>query len=494
MELALITAAIVLLAIFFWFQRQGSNLPPFPKRPLPIFGNLFHMEDNPRPQFQKWREQFGDVFSLNMAGKLVVVLNGFDVLKEAFVKKADVFSDRSPVFFDQVSGFAGKGIVFSSGDVWKEQRTVAISILKKFGMGKNFLAEKIQEEVDAYLKCLAQIKGRPINIRAITNVSVSNIISAIILGRRFEHDDKAFVSLMDHLNNIVLYQQNVGVLNFIPWLMYLPGDLFKAKAVIRSINCIISLLTEFINSKKHDDSDYENTDNFIEAYLAERNKKVKAGLSTCMDDTNLNMSVSDLFCTGTETVSTTICWFVLYMLNFPDIQEKLYQEIKEQIGLNRQPNIQDRNKLPFLNAAIMETSRLASLVPLAGMYSCSEEVTLRGYTIPKGTFIVPNLDSVLLDKTIWGEDVLTFRPERFLDANGKVKDREELIPFGIGRRACLGEALAQMELFLFLSNMCQRFQFLPKDKVPPKHTDYVFGFTCTPCPYKVRIVERNDVV
>ncbi|CAG5128741.1 unnamed protein product, partial [Candidula unifasciata] len=389
------------------------------------------------------------------------------------------------------SGFAGKGIGFSSGALWKEQRTVAISILRKFGMGKNFLAEKIQEEVDAYLKCLAQRKGKPTNIRTITNVSVSNIICAIILGRRFEHDDKAFVSLMDHLNDIVLYQQNVGVLNFIPWLMYLPGDLFKAKAVIRSTNSIINLLTKFINSKRRDDIDSDNVDNYIEAYLVERNKKVNAGVSTYLDDANLIKSINDLFGAGTETMSTTICWFVLYMLNFPDVQEKIYQEIKEQIGLNRQPNIQDRPVLPYLNAAIMETSRLASIVPLSLMHTCSEEVTLRGYTIPKGTFIVPNLDSVLLDKTIWGEDVLTFRPERFLDANGKVKDREELIPFGIGRRACLGEALAQMELFLFLSNMCQRFQFLPQAKVPPKYTDYVFGFTSSPHPYEVRIVERH---
>lgn len=88
---------------------------------------------------------------------------------------------------------------------------------------------------------------------------------------------------------------------------------------------------------------------------------------------------------------------------------------------------------------------------------------------------------------------MTFKPERFLDANGKVINREELIPFGIGRRMCLGEAMAQAELFLFLSNMIQKFKFLPKDKVPPKYTDYMFGFTRLPRPYEVRLVERNEM-
>ncbi|BFZ07132.1 hypothetical protein BsWGS_10171 [Bradybaena similaris] len=426
-----------------------------------------------------------------MAGKLVVVLNGFDVMKEAFVKKADVFSDRSPVFFDQVSGFAGKGIAFSSGSNWKEQRTVALSILRRFGMGKNMLAEKIQEEVAAYLNCLAGKNGQPTNIRSMTNISTSNVICSIILGRRFEYDDKLFLKLMENLNSIAADQQNVGIINYVSWLIYLPGDILKAKKVVRSVQCMVNLLGEFINSKRHDDIDEENVDNFIEAYLAQRNKKMKAGVSTYMDDDNLNKSINDLFGAGSETTATTICWFVLYMLNCPEIQEKLFQEIKEQVGLNRAPGIQDRCKLPYINAAIMETLRLASIVPLSLMHTCSEDTTLRGYTIPKGAFIVPNLDSVLFDKSIWGEDAMTFKPERFLDANGKVKDREELIPFGIGRRMCIGEAMAQMELFLFFSNMIQRFQFLPKDKVPPKYTDYVFGFACIPHPYEVRLVERN---
>jgi cytochrome P450 family 2 subfamily J len=491
MEILLLIAAIVFLVVYLWLHRPDPSLPPFPKTPLPIVGNLFHLGENPRPQFKKWRKQYGDIFSLKMGGTLTVVLNGFDVIKEALVKKADVFSDRTPVFFDQASGLPAKGIGFSSGHNWKEQRSVALGILRKFGMGKNILAEKIQEEAKDYVNYLASLKGQPVDIRSITNISTSNVICSIIIGHRFDYNDEEFKRLIAHLNSTALDQGNVSLMNYISWLKYIPGDLFLTKKITRNVQAVFGMLTKFIAEKKREADDSVEANNLIEAYLAEKNKRVNSGIPTYLDDDNLTKIIMDLFGAGTETSSTTVYWFVLYMLNYPDMQEKVYKELKEVVGTERVPNMQDKCQMPYLNATILETQRLSSIVPLSLMHMCSEDVTLRGYSIPKGTFIVPNLDSVLHDKAIWGEDVMTFKPERFLDDNGKVQDREELISFGIGRRVCLGEAMARMELFLLITNLVQRFKFLPKDKTPPSMKDYEFGLTCSPLRYEVRLVERK---
>lgn len=391
----------------------------------------------------------------------------------------------------QATGLGGKGVIFASGTLWKEQRSVSLSILRAFGMGKNVLAEKIQEEVGCYVEYLAGLKGKPTDIRVMTNISTSNIICSILIGRRFEYDDEKFQDFIHKLGSVVGDQGMVSAVNFIPWLKKLPGDFFKAKKIAMSSRAIIDMLASVMNVKKRHVEDSNDVSNMIDAYIIERNKKLKAGVCTTLDDENLLKIINDLFGAGTETTSTTIYWCILYILNNPQVQDKVYDEIKHNIGTERTPTIQDKTQLTYLNAVIMETQRLANIVPLSVTHMSSEEATLRGYTLPKGTWVVPNLDSVLHDKDIWGEDVMTFRPERFIDNCGKLKNPDEFIPFSIGRRACLGESMAKMELFLFLSNMFQRFRFLPPNPygVPP--LTYTFASVVSPQAYQVRAVQRN---
>ncbi|CAG5115327.1 unnamed protein product [Candidula unifasciata] len=487
----LLIASAILLIIYAIFRKPDPRLPPFPTRPLPFVGNILSMKEDYRVLFREWRQKCGDLFSLYMAEKLVVVLNGYDVINEALVKRADIFSDRPPILSDKATGLPGKGVIFASGKLWKEQRSVSLSILRAFGMGKNFLAEKIQEEVGCFIKYLSDLKGKPIDFRMMMNVSTSNIICSIMFGNRFEYDDRKFQDLIHKLALVVGQQQFIGLIQFVEWLKYIPGDFFKGKSIAANSRGVINSLATIVEDKKHAIEDSYDVSNFIDAYLIERNKKIQAGIPTTLDDDNLTKIITDLFTAGTETTSTTIYWCVLYMLNYPEVQEKVFCEIKDTVGTDRPPTIQDKNQLTYLNAVILETQRLASIVPLAVTHVCSEEVTLRGYTVPKGTWIIPNLDSVHHDKATWGEDALNFRPERFIDNNGALANSEQFMPFGTGRRVCLGESLAKMELFQFLSNMFQRFQFLPAtpDNIPP--LEYTAGAVIAPKPYLVRMVERK---
>ncbi|CAG5125150.1 unnamed protein product [Candidula unifasciata] len=490
MELTtLVVAAIVFLVAFTLFRRTDPRLPPSPMRPLPLVGHLFYMASDPRPQFKNFRKQCGDIYSLYFGSALVVVLNGYDLIKEALVKNADVFSDRPPIFMDLATGIKEKGVSFSNGDIWKEQRTVGLSILRSFGMGKNLLAERIQEEAVCLVNHLATLKGKPVDTRIVTNISTSNVICSILIGHRFEYHDKDFQNLMARMGILFSDQQNVSLVNFFPWLKYLPGDFFQAKRITSNVQAILKMLKKFIEEKRRHIEDSNEVCNLIDAYTVEMNKKIQSGIPTLLDDESLIKIMFELFLAGTETTSTTIYWCLLYMLHNPQVQDKVHQEIKEKIGTNRAPSIQDKTQLVYLNAVITETQRLASIVPLSVTHMCSEEATLRGYTIPKGTSIIPNLDSVLHDKATWGEDADCFRPERFIDKSGKLNVPEEFIPFGNGRRVCLGEAIAKMELFLFLAYMFQRFQFLPVNPGKLPGLDYECGLVTAPKAYDIRVVE-----
>ena len=96
----LLGGVLVVLSLLWWLStRRPPGLPPGPGPALPLLGHLHLMEKDPRAQFRAWRRQHGDVFSMYMGGWLVVVLNGFPVIKEALVKFGNVFSDRPSVLF-----------------------------------------------------------------------------------------------------------------------------------------------------------------------------------------------------------------------------------------------------------------------------------------------------------------------------------------------------------------------------------------------------------
>lgn len=376
------------------------------------------------------------------------------------------------------------------GDEWHEQRSTTLAVLRKFGLGKNLLAEKIQEEVVSFCEYLKNLQGTPANIWLQVNISIANIICSIIIGQRFSYNDIEFQKLITKLHYVFSGQQNCALVDFMPWVQNLPGDILKTKKVVAAFQEITELLKKFVQKVKERRAGVHDSDNFIESYFCEMDKKIKAGKSTFMDEPSLIKIMIELLFAGTDTTSGTIYWCILYMIRFPDVQEKVCKEIRSVVGADQTPGLEDKSKLTYLNAVIMETQRLASIVPLAMGRICSRDTYLRGYLVTKGTYILTNLDSVHHDKSVWGEDAMTFRPERFIDENGVLKNPEELLPFSTGRRSCLGESLAMMELFLFLSTLFQRFQFLPANPSSPPSTDYIYGFVVSPVPYEVKVLER----
>ncbi|PVD29103.1 hypothetical protein C0Q70_11700 [Pomacea canaliculata] len=180
------------LSLLWWFPvRRPADAPPGPWLAVPLLGHLLlMMKKDPREQFAAWRRQYGDVFSLYLGSQLVVVLNGYKVIKDALVKNPNAFSDRLHTYInDLITDSRGKlksSVVDTSGPVWKAQRKVAIEILRELGMGKNVLAAKIEEEVKEYIRVISESQGQPLDLAHLTQASVSNNMCSIVLGKRFD--------------------------------------------------------------------------------------------------------------------------------------------------------------------------------------------------------------------------------------------------------------------------------------------------------------------
>ncbi|KAM9002951.1 cytochrome P450 2K1-like [Sarcophilus harrisii] len=96
-------------------------------------------------QVTKLSQKYGNIFSLRMGPKKVVVLSGYETVKDALVNHSEEFGERAHVpIFEKI--FEGKGIVFSHGENWKIIRRFSLTTLRNFGMGKRVIEERIMEE------------------------------------------------------------------------------------------------------------------------------------------------------------------------------------------------------------------------------------------------------------------------------------------------------------------------------------------------------------
>ncbi|XP_043076356.1 cytochrome P450 2J3 isoform X2 [Puntigrus tetrazona] len=216
---------------------------------------------------------------------------------------------------------------------------------------------------------------------------------------------------------------------------------------------------------------------FIDCYLTEIQKR-KDHLEAGFHEEGLQYAVLDLFVAGTETTSTTLLWAFVYMMKYPEIQEKVQEEIDKVVGRSRQPIMNDRSSMPYTDAVIHEVQRMGNVVPLSVPRMTNEDTILEGYFIPKGTQIIPNLTSVLFDQTKW-KTPHSFDPQNFLNTQGEFEKPEAFIPFSAGKRSCPGETLARMELFLFFTSFLQSYTLSPPEGTQTS-LEFKFGITLSP--------------
>ncbi|MEQ2241509.1 hypothetical protein ILYODFUR_026058 [Ilyodon furcidens] len=378
------------------------------------------------------------------------------------------------------------GVIFSNGNIWKQQRRFALSTLKYLGFGKKSLEPVILDEFRHCAQEFRGYKGKPMNPHLIINNTVSNIICHLVFGHRFEYGDERFIKLMLLFGKALEIESSIWsqLYNSFPLLMrLLPGPHQTLKQIWNDVKTFIK---EELNQHKKNWDPAECRD-YIDCYLQEIQTNKEQEYNT-FDEENLIMCVLDLFVAGSETTSNTLRWAFLYMAKYPEIQEKVQAEIDRVIGQSEQPSMEDRVNLPYTDAVIHEVLRMGNIAPLALPHSTNKEVQLGGYTIPTGVLIIPNLASVLFDKKEWGTP-LTFNPGHFLNEEGKFAKKAAFIPFSAGKRLCLGENLARMELFLFFTSFMKHFTFSMPAGVKAV-MDYHVGITLAPKPYEICIKSR----
>ncbi|XP_059139981.1 cytochrome P450 2U1-like [Physella acuta] len=458
--------------LFLYLNKpMARGLPPSPGLWLPVVGHLYLMEKNPRQQYLSWHKRLGPVVSIYLGNRLAIMLFGYDTIQEAFVKQKNIFSERPDTYVTRQLS-RDKGFV-ACGHQWKVQKKASLEILRRLGAQSGGLEEIIQVGISHFIDEVTQLKGQAFDPRPLLMTSVSNVVTAIAFGREFRHDDAETAECARVLGEEIVHHDGMAALNFLPCLRYLPWDLFGLQKVKR----LSERLEENLVRKQIQLCDDNHS------FVSEYKKKMDPNKNTEICEENLVGVVNNLFAAGTETVTTTLCWSLLYLLHNPACLERCCEEVRGHLGLQRRVEFKDRKTLLFTAATVMEVQRIACISPLSIFHTASSDTEFRGWKIPKGCIILPNLDSVMLSEDVW-QDPHQFRPERFLQ-EGKLIKKDEFIPFSIGSRSCLGENIATMELFLFITTILQKFNIVAKDAhhLPP--LEGRFGLSCSPFPYEI---------
>ncbi|RXN24175.1 cytochrome P450 2K1-like protein [Labeo rohita] len=489
----LLVALLLLLVLYLLSSESKSQKekkePPGPK-PLPLVGNLLTLDlTRPFDTFFELSKNYGNIFQVFLGPKKTVVLVGYKTVKEALVNHAEEFGDREIAPSFRIMNDK-HGIIFSNGENWKEMRRFALSNLRDLGMGKRGSEEKIIEEIQ-YLKGeFDKFEGKAFDTTQSVNYAVSNIISSIVYGSRFEYTDPQFTDMVKRANENVHVAGSTSIMlyNIFPWL----GPILKNKRILVN-NTVQSRqqMTKLINGLL-ETLNLHDRRGFVDSFLIRKQSEEKSGKKdSYFHQDNLMVSVTDLFVAGTDTTGTTLRWGLMFMAKYPHIQDRVQEEIERVIG-GRQPVVEDRRNLPYTDAVIHETQRLANIVPLSLPHVTSCDVTFNGYFIKKGTTVIPLLMSVLNDPNEW-EKPNSFYPEHFLDEKGQFVKKDAFMPFSAGRRMCLGESLARMELFLFFTSLLQSYLFTTPLGVSRDELDLkgVVGLTLNPSPHKLCAIRRS---
>ncbi|XP_021956868.1 methyl farnesoate epoxidase [Folsomia candida] len=485
--------AVLAGLVYFVFLRKPrwKNAPPGP-RGLPLIGNIHQMEKFQHITFVKWAKEYGPLYKVNFASLNMVVVSDHKMVKEIFADSA--FSGRIDFRnFDFIMDGKLHGIINTQGDHWEELRRFTLRQLRDFGFGKGTMEDSIMLEVRDLIESLKEHGEKPVdNIKQRLMLAVVNALWAICTGIRHKQDDKELLGMTEKANKTFEgILEGGSVILFLPWLIDIFPKLSGYDKVKKSLLEFADYMRKpIMDHKKTRQDDFDR--DFVDVFLKEidQTKNPNSAFMGKLGEENLVSILGDLYFAGSDTTSSTLSWMMIYLSKFPNVQKKFQEEIESITGNTRPTAVSDRPNMPYTEALIAETLRFSSITPQGVQHRAMKDHEYKGYLIPKDTVIMANVYHIHFDPKVWG-DPENFRPERFLSPDGKTfKKHDALIPFSTGRRQCLGETLARDSLFLFSTNIAQRFDIVFDKNGPDHGFESQLAFILTPKPFNVIYKDR----
>ncbi|KAK0209261.1 cytochrome P450 [Desarmillaria ectypa] len=386
-----------------------------------------------------------DITSVSILGQRIVVINSAQIAMTMLDKKSSIYSDRPLVAM-------GGELLFGNN-----------ATIKRF-------LSMVELETHRFLK---RISDKPEELSAHIRKTAGAIILKISHGYMVQEENDPFVELAEmSMDQFSLSTAPGGFLvNIIPILRHVPGWLPGARFK-RTAREWASTLNDFM----------ERPHNYVKQEMAAGN-------------TRLSLTSSELEGGVSTEEEFDVKWLAgsLYaaILLYPEVQAKAQAEIDAVIGDDRLPRFDDRERLPYVNALVLEVTRWHTVGPTGIPHCVIEDDVQFGYFIPKGSVVLANIWKMLHDPTVYNEP-FRFNPDRFIRTESKEPELEPYkMAFGFGHT---GKVLADASLFISCAMVLAVFnisKYSENSVVFEPNTEHTAGTISHPSPFKCTIKARS---
>ena len=493
------TTAVICITIIFitpyYIKRSVTGISealahipsPLLSRYLPWIGSAIQF--NPL-YMHKWmcdrnRSKYGDnnTWWFLLAGMNMVVISNYNDIATVLTQSCESFI-KSPVYNTTIGWWASDTVLLNSGDRWSNQRKL---------INPAFKHNRIISQHSITVQQTAHNIIERISITAEKSVDVYYLLSSAAL------DVLGITSFDVKFNTLTTSNKYWSAVQSVMKESY--ARLFRVSNMIQGRQsqhaakkglAVVDDAVHTMLQQRHTLNNtqlQQNSDVLSTMILEQRKGQVK------LSDSDYIKQMRLLTVAGSDTTAAWMSSILYYLAKHSQYQNYLRTEIDQLYQAAQQQNLQMPNtiellQLPYLQAVLHETLRLRPSIPIIDrqLSPAKKSFVLRsGFQLHHSMNVTVNLYALHHNKSIWGDDVDEFVPERWLDSNNqlislkspikhtspysvepsKITYSQAYMPFGIGKQSCPGKQLATMEASVLISHILHNFEFRLCDTKEP---------------------------